>query len=96
MLRSLVLGVLSASGRRDVGDLDLLDRLSITLRSTLPLSLRSSPGLQLSFISSAIASRAGGCSFGCGVGGIIEAMSMILLKWRASLGLARIESMDWH
>lgn len=21
---------------------------------------------------------------------------MILLKWRASLGLARIESMDWH
>jgi len=55
-LRSLALGSLSLSGRREAGDRDLLGR--VTPRSTLPLSLRSSPWLQLSFIATY---RAGEC-----------------------------------
>lgn len=49
-LRSLALVFLSLSGRRDAGERDLL--ACATPRSTLPLSLRSSPWLQLSFIAS--------------------------------------------
>jgi hypothetical protein len=55
-LRSLALGSLSLSRRREAGDLDLLGR--VTPRSTLPRSLRSSPWLQLSFIATY---RAGEC-----------------------------------
>jgi hypothetical protein len=55
-LWSLPLGSLSLSWRRTVGDRDLLWR--VTPRSTLPLSLRSSPEIQLSFIATY---RAGEC-----------------------------------
>ncbi len=77
-LRSLALGSLSLSGRRDAGDRDLLGR--VTPRSTLPRSLRSSPWLQLSFIATY---RAGECCVKKGI-----AVPVSRLKMSSLIGIA--------